>query len=588
MSTETEIKLDQSLLAAFERVVDSTHPNLFQEAAAYRPIRGKDGDEVVGLPKPDKLTGPGKDYSQNIKSSETAGQMFKRLADDKPQTQFPGKEKDDKIVPSPEKLIKPAEFTFNSKGGNVSADELNSYRKFANNPNVTLGQYMNARDKLTAIKGGKNDPSVIQKKLGVGQTAYEPGKLSETFLNTFNSVINSEHSNIFAEAAKKNAKKLDPVGREDEDIDNDGDKDKADSYLHNRRKAVAKAMKEEDASLFSVEELAFLEAMAVAPTPEDQAPNPSPKNKAEGGKGKGSLSEQSKYKIKKGDTLWDLSKKYGTTVDAISKASGIKDPNKLKIGQELVIPGSDKIAPIPLPRPANRMPSGETTDLKKDDSKVKISPSVTGGIGVSGKATTDISPKINTKQNADASAGVSGSAKSQISIDNVSDQDKYLQDRLSQAKDEEKAAMIKADKFVKKPDAFNLPFDNQLNKIDLGAYGRKKKESTMKEEQITEARGRPPKEASLGANELHMNAKRAADNMANITHKFANGERVKMTKGMGVAFLNRHSAARTSDDKDALLNYAHQSPETFENVSRGGNIPKTEKAGIKLGSMKAK
>ena len=109
-----------------------------------------------------------------------------------------------------------------------------------------------------------------------------------------------------------------------------------------------------------------------------------------------------------------------------------------------------------------------------------------------------------------------------------------------------------------------------------------------KNNQITEARGRPPKEDSLGANELHMNAKRAADNMMNITHKFANGERVKMTKGMGVAFLNRHTAARTSDDKDALLNYAHQSPETFEHVSKGGSIPKAEKAGIKLGSMKAK
>ena len=37
-------------------------------------------------------------------------------------------------------------------------------------------------------------------------------------------------------------KKLDPVGKEDGDIDNDGDKDKNDSYLLNRRKTVTKAM----------------------------------------------------------------------------------------------------------------------------------------------------------------------------------------------------------------------------------------------------------------------------------------------------------------------------------------------------------
>ena len=37
-------------------------------------------------------------------------------------------------------------------------------------------------------------------------------------------------------------KKLDPVGKEDGDIDNDGDKDSSDSYLLNRRKTVAKKM----------------------------------------------------------------------------------------------------------------------------------------------------------------------------------------------------------------------------------------------------------------------------------------------------------------------------------------------------------
>jgi hypothetical protein len=36
--------------------------------------------------------------------------------------------------------------------------------------------------------------------------------------------------------------KLDPVGQEDADIDNDGDTDKTDKYLHNRRKAIGKAI----------------------------------------------------------------------------------------------------------------------------------------------------------------------------------------------------------------------------------------------------------------------------------------------------------------------------------------------------------
>ena len=43
--------------------------------------------------------------------------------------------------------------------------------------------------------------------------------------------------------------KLDPVGKADADIDNDGDVDSSDKYLHARRKAISKAMKKEEAEL---------------------------------------------------------------------------------------------------------------------------------------------------------------------------------------------------------------------------------------------------------------------------------------------------------------------------------------------------
>lgn len=41
-------------------------------------------------------------------------------------------------------------------------------------------------------------------------------------------------------------KKMDPVGKADADIDNDGDVDKSDKYLKNRRKAIKKSMKKDD------------------------------------------------------------------------------------------------------------------------------------------------------------------------------------------------------------------------------------------------------------------------------------------------------------------------------------------------------
>ena len=43
-------------------------------------------------------------------------------------------------------------------------------------------------------------------------------------------------------ADTKSGKGLDPVGKEDSDIDNDGDVDKSDKYLHKKRKAIGKAI----------------------------------------------------------------------------------------------------------------------------------------------------------------------------------------------------------------------------------------------------------------------------------------------------------------------------------------------------------
>jgi len=48
--------------------------------------------------------------------------------------------------------------------------------------------------------------------------------------------------------------KLDPVGKEDDDIDNDGDVDKSDAYLKSRRKAVTKAVKNEEVEDEDIEE----------------------------------------------------------------------------------------------------------------------------------------------------------------------------------------------------------------------------------------------------------------------------------------------------------------------------------------------
>jgi hypothetical protein len=42
-----------------------------------------------------------------------------------------------------------------------------------------------------------------------------------------------------------NEEALDPVGKEDSDVDNDGDVDSSDEYIKNRRDAIAKNLKKE-------------------------------------------------------------------------------------------------------------------------------------------------------------------------------------------------------------------------------------------------------------------------------------------------------------------------------------------------------
>ena len=60
----------------------------------------------------------------------------------------------------------------------------------------------------------------------------------------------------------------------------------------------------------------------------------------------GASGEGTVHTVVRGDTLWDLSRRYGTTPQAIAAASGIGVTSMLRIGQELVIPSSSETAQL--------------------------------------------------------------------------------------------------------------------------------------------------------------------------------------------------------------------------------------------------
>ncbi|MBL8953533.1 MAG: LysM peptidoglycan-binding domain-containing protein [Myxococcaceae bacterium] len=67
------------------------------------------------------------------------------------------------------------------------------------------------------------------------------------------------------------------------------------------------------------------------------------------------------HTIARGDTLWALSRRFGTTVDALVKANNIANPDMIYAGAQLRIPGrGDSFEtggrPTPIPSPDNTIP----------------------------------------------------------------------------------------------------------------------------------------------------------------------------------------------------------------------------------------
>ena len=84
-------------------------------------------------------------------------------------------------------------------------------------------------------KPGDDEAHVMGDKKGIMKFMLSRGMSKDDVLDV--------HPELKEETIEE--KKLDPVGKADADIDNDGDTDSSDEYLHKRRKAIAKAMKDE-------------------------------------------------------------------------------------------------------------------------------------------------------------------------------------------------------------------------------------------------------------------------------------------------------------------------------------------------------
>jgi LysM repeat protein len=83
-----------------------------------------------------------------------------------------------------------------------------------------------------------------------------------------------------------------------------------------------------------------------------------------------SVTSNGTYVVRAGDTLNSIAARFGVSPSALARANGISNPNKIYIGQRLVISGS--AAPVPQPKPGTTAPSGGIYIVQRGDTLAKI------------------------------------------------------------------------------------------------------------------------------------------------------------------------------------------------------------------------
>ena len=120
-----------------------------------------------------------------------------------------------------------------------------------------------ARQEMMKTKAHKDMVKAARKSMGVDEAFVDPeqgeapsgrtplqnvsdhpkASVRKKAVKAFKSQMGKEYGGTWKSRTKDPvAEGLDPVGKEDADIDNDGDTDKSDKYLHKRRKAIGKAI----------------------------------------------------------------------------------------------------------------------------------------------------------------------------------------------------------------------------------------------------------------------------------------------------------------------------------------------------------
>ena len=131
----------------------------------------------------------------------------------------------DKVAPGDDKLLKDLENKTGGKRPNMYNKPKNEEVEHINEESMKDCYDCGVKEAMKEMKTGMARESKYKK----GTDEYNES------LKGYNSVMKKEMKEA-----------LDPVGKEDDDVNNDGKTDKSDDYLKNRRKAISASMKKEE------------------------------------------------------------------------------------------------------------------------------------------------------------------------------------------------------------------------------------------------------------------------------------------------------------------------------------------------------
>ena len=128
-----------------------------------------------------------------------------------------------------------------AEGGEHDTEDSHVKYKKGNKPSKSVNEavFVIPEEILATEKNAFHTAAANAHKSGAKHFAFGGKKYPVT--------MSKDAASTFAGKGSMKKEAMDPVGKHDADIDNDGDTDKSDKYLINRRKAITKSIKKEEA-----------------------------------------------------------------------------------------------------------------------------------------------------------------------------------------------------------------------------------------------------------------------------------------------------------------------------------------------------